>query len=239
MVFKTFIIIWIFYFLTVDLYAQQLAKSPTDDKAYKILDKAIGEPFASENMAIYFESLAFDVEKPESIFTLPVYQVYKGGFVMLNKDKYQVELGLMKSMSDGKLMVIVEEKSKTMIVDSVRKGTKEEEQEEMDAFLKDDFLDGTLDYLGTVMINDHSCHKIKSTLKNSKEDMHVLYWVDVQSGQLYLMAEHIHNAYNVYWVSKVSKTPENHTYDIYLPKKGVTSFHGYKVIDRRFSNIED
>jgi len=217
--------------------AQQATVS-ADDKAYTILDKAIGETFTSQNIGIYFESIAFGIDKPESIFTLPVYKVFRGGFVLIDKDKYQVELGLMKSMSDGKLMVVVEEESKTMIIDSVRKGTKEEEQEEMDAFLKDDFLDGVLEYQGTVMVNNRSCHKIKSTLKNAKEDMHVIYWVDVKSGELYLMAEHMHNTNNVYWVSKVGKAPENQKYDIYVPKKGITNFHGYKVIDRRFTNEE-
>ena len=240
---RTFYIQYILITLNILLNANQalMAQQPgisADDKAYKILDKAIGDLFVSQNTAIYFESIAFGIDKPESIFTLPVYKVYRGGFVMIDKNKYQVELGLMKSMSDGKLMVVVEEQSKTMIIDSVRNGTKEEEEEELNAFLKDDFLDGTLEYQGTVMLNNHSCHKIKSTLKNAKEDMHVIYWVDVKSGELYLMSEHIHNTNNVYWVSKVGKTPTNQKYDIYVPKKGITNFHGYKVIDRRFTNEE-
>lgn len=219
---------------SVSAYAQQ---TTADDKAFKILDKAIGDVFTSEDMGIYFEAIAYEVEKPESIFTLPVYRVFRGGYMFVDKEKFRIELGLMKSICDGKLVVVVEEESKTMIIDSVRKDSEEGQEEEMNAFLNDEFLNGTLSYIGTEKINNRACHKIKSTVKDDKENTHVLYWVDQTTGQLYLMAEFQHNAYNVYWINKIGKAPEDKgRYNVYLPEKGLTTYHGYRVVDNRYTD---
>ncbi len=206
------------------------------EQAEKILDKAIGEVFASESIGISFEGIAYGINKPEDIFTLPVYKVYRGGYLFVNKDKYKVELGLMKSVSDGNVTVMVDEQSKTMIVDSVRKeqtaGT-----DDISALINEDFKESTLEYLGEVMINNHKCYKIISHVKGEKTATEVGYWVDVASGQLYLMSEKQNDICNVYWFGKVGKAPEGYNYTVFLPKKQLTTFHGYTVVDNRFSEI--
>ncbi|MGZ4118445.1 MAG: hypothetical protein ACXVPY_13230, partial [Bacteroidia bacterium] len=211
-----------------------------DDKAFKILDKAIGDVFSSENVGVYFEGIAFGLKKPEDIFTIPVFKLFRGGFVFINKDKYQVELGTMKTISDGKLMVVVDEQSKTMLLDSVNKNTpKEISSQQLEALVKDDFKSATLTYEGIETINNHQCHKIKSIVKNGTSSSDVIYWVDTTTGQLYLMGENQNGEYNVYWLSKVGKAPENFNYSIHLPKNKLSTYHGYSVVDNRYSSEEN
>lgn len=222
----------------VDSFAQ--TKAATNEKALQILDKAIGDVFSSENIGIYFEGIAFGIKKPEDIFTIPVYKVFRGGFLFVNKEKYQLELGLMKSISNGKLMVVIDEQSKTMVIDSVRNTAGNDTIGELDSkeladLISEDFKEATLTYEGVVTINNHKCHKIKSIVTKKAGSTDVLYWVDTVTGQLFLMAENQNNAYNVYWFNRVGKAPENFKYDIFLPEKTLTTFHGYKVIDNRFS----
>jgi hypothetical protein len=215
-------------------------KTSTDDKAYQLLDKAIGSLFTSSNVGMYFEAIAFGIKTPESIFTLPVYKVFKGGFLFVNDDKFQIELGLMKSISDGKVTVIVNEQTKMMIVDSVRANNDSADinSQELESLLNDDFKDAVLTYVDVVTINNHKCHKITSNVKKNSSAADVIYWIDTTTGQLYLMAEKDNEAYNVYWLNKMGKAPANQSYTIYLPSKTLTTYHGYKVVDNRFTDEE-
>jgi hypothetical protein len=219
--------------------AQQV-KDANDEKAVQLLDKAIGDVFFTDNYAVYFEGIAFGVKNPEDIFTLPVYEVYRGGHLFVDKDNYELQGGFMKSLCDGKLMVVVEEQSKTMFIDSVDTDMADDsindpyDTPEFNEVMKDYFTEGTLKYEGIVTINKHKCHKIRSDIKNNKGGTHVLYWVDVKTGMLYLMADYQDNGYCVYWIDKVGKAPAKNSYTIYLPAKLLTDFHGYTVIDNRF-----
>lgn len=230
---------WLVLLLLFNFRVVAQTKTPANDKAFQILDKAIGNVFSSDNIGIYFEGIVFGIQKPEDIFTLPVYKVFRGGFLFIDSDKFQIELGLMKSMSDGKLTVVVDEQSKTMIVDSVRKNEQDDiNMNELQDLVSEDFKDGTLEYQGIVTINNKKCHKIKSIVKSNTSSTEILYWVDVVNEQLYLMAEYQNNGYNVYWFNKVGKAPAKHIYTIYLPKNAITTYHGYTVIDNRFSETE-
>lgn len=209
-----------------------------DEKAYKILDKAIGDVFTSQNIGIYFEGIAFGIKKPEEIFTLPVYKVFRGGYLFVKDDKFEIELGLMKTICDGNVMVVVDEQSKTMLIDSVRNKELEIKYEELESLVGKDFKDGTLVYNGIVAVNNVKCHKITSVVKNNSSSVDITYWVDVATENLYLMAENQNASYNVYWFNKVGKAPLNHTYQFFLSKKTMTSFQGYSVIDNRFTQVK-
>lgn len=212
------------------------AKQQIDEKAFQILDKAFGNFLESENVGIQFEGIAYGIQKPEDIFTLPVYKIFRGGYLYMNKNKFQIELGLMKSMSDGKLMVVIDEQSKTLLIDSVRKNSFEDgESEEMSMLINEDFKESNLIYRGIATVNKHQCHKISSYVKGTGGNAEVTYWVDAVTGQLYLMSENQNGSNNVYWFNRIGKAPENHKYDVYFPKKSLTTFQGYTVLDNRYT----
>lgn len=215
----------------------------SDEKAMEILDNAIGELVVSENFAIYYDGIAAGVKTPEDIFTLPVYEVSRGGHLFVDKDKFEVKAGFMNSICDGKLMVLIQEQNKTMFIDSVNIAADTLadplSDPQFDELMKEYFTEGVIKYQGIITINNHKCHKIRSEIKNNSGNTHVIYWVDVNSGNLYLMAEYDgNNAYTVYWINKVTKAPLKYNYTIFLPPKHLTTFHGYKVIDNRFNNLK-
>ena len=180
----------------------QTGAAGSSKKAEDILDKAIGDVFFTENFSVHFEALCTGLKKPEEIFKMPVYSVYRGGYVFVDGDKFEMNTGMIKTMSDGKLMIAVEERSKTMFIDSVKKDNKDCDLDslgliEFDNSTKEFFIEGKLNYQGEELINSRKCHKIRSDIKNTMGETHVIYWVDVKTGKLYLMAEHQKEGYTV------------------------------------------
>ena len=219
---------------------QLQAQAVNDSLAYRLLDNAFGKDIESGNASIYFESIAYGIKDPKAIFTLPVYEIIKGGFLCVEGKKYEMQLGIVKALSDGKLMVMVDESSKMMYVDSVRSSISMPgldstlEMPDMNK-LMDEMIggEGALSYVGIENIIGKRCHKIKASISDA-EHTHVYYWVEEISKKIYLMAEWQNNAYNVYLFRSVGKAPKAHEYAIYLPEKEIENYHGYTVIDNRY-----
>lgn len=217
-------------------YSFTYAQSQTSDqKAFQLLDKAMGQ-LQQDNAGIVFEGIAYGLKDPKSIFKMPATTFVKGGYLYARGDKYEMYLGAIKGLCDGKLLVLVDEISKTMYVDSVRhKNVPDSLAADVNNLLNETLGKGTLSYQGTEALNGKSYHKIKSEITGT-EVSHVYYWVDAQNGQLLLMAEHQNNAYDAYWFKSIGKAPENYEYSINIPKKEIENYYGYSVIDNRFMN---
>lgn len=218
------------------IYAQV---NTADDKAFQLLDAAIGKAMETGNVSISFEGIAFGQAQPQSIFKLPVYQVVRGGYLYIDGDKFEMQLGGMKNLSDGKTVVVVDEISKTMYVDSVRPSALLDTlgKPDINKLLDETIGDGKLTYLGEEMLNGKKCHKVRNDVTGT-DSKHVLYWINSQTGKLYLMAEWQNNAYDVYWFGNVGKAPKGHDYSVHLPNKELENFYGYMVIDNRFISNE-
>lgn len=215
------------------------AQAKQDDSlAYRLLDNAFGKDIESGNAGIWFESIAYGIKDPKGIFSLPVYQVIKGGFLFMDGKKYEMQLGIVKALSDGKIMVMVDESSKMMYVDSVRTSMAMGDSMPDVNKLMEEIIggEGTLGYAGMETVNGKRCHKIKASVTDA-EHTHVYYWVEEGTGKIYLMAEWQNGAYNVYLFRSVGKAPKGHEYTIYLPEKEIDTYHGYTVIDNRFITI--
>ena len=208
----------------------------SDEKAIQLMDKAIGKAIESNNIAISFEGIAYGLKDPKSIFVLPMYEVKRGGFLFIDGEKMEMQLGAMKSLSDGKLVVVVDEVSKTIFVDSVRNHPliKTDAPIDIAQLFKENFGEGNMSYEGEETINGRKCYKIKSSF-DYKEKNHVYYWIEKNSEKLYLMAEWQNNAYDVYWLKSIDSAPQAHEYAINLPKKELEQYYGYNVIDQRFA----
>lgn len=207
-----------------------------EKKCYDMLDKALGKYLESDNMAIYFESIAFDIKDPEKIFSLPVYKVYKGGYMFILGKKYEIQVGTMKALCDGKLSVFIDETQKVMLVDSLNHiNPSDSSLANMEAAMSESINDATLSYVGEVTLQAKKYHKIKAVV-SGKMSGHVLYYIDVTTGQMFLMAEYQNNTYTAYQFGKIAKVPAGHEFGIQLPKKEIQSFYGYEVIDNRFLN---
>ena len=209
----------------------QLSKEET----FKILDKALGPLTSAKSTAIYFEGLAFGVKEPTSIFTLPAYQVFKGGFLFSEGHKFEMQLGKMKGLSDGKLLVVIDETTKKMFVDSVRsKGLiKPDKALDIGVLFREQIGDCHLEYLGRQTLQNKVCHKIKSVCRRNDKEVSAQYWIEINTNQLLLMSELQNKLYNVYWIKKTGLAPVGHDYTVRLPKKEMESFHGYEVFDHR------
>jgi hypothetical protein len=206
-----------------------------DQKAFQLMDKALGNALESGNAALYFEGIAYGLKDPLSIFSLPVYQVVRGGYLFIHGKKHEMHLGSIKSLSDGKLVVVVDEISKTMFIDSVRNASQRYFEEKPDlSGLFSQLGDADLVYRGTQKVNGRDCHRITSTF--DKVQAEVTYYIDQNTGQLYLMAEKQEGSYNVYWFNRISKVSPGHVFSVNLPKGTgeLDKLYGYEVIDHRF-----
>lgn len=213
------------------------SQTPGDQKAFDLLNKAMGpvDP-ESGSMAIYFEGIAIGASRPQDIFSLPAYKVYRGGFFFSEDRKFEMQIGVLKGLCDGKVMVIIDEVSKTMVIDSLRdkvlRGV--EEVPDVGKLFDETFKDMQLKYSGKETVNGKVCHKIKGEFPDDPS-RHVWYYIEEASGRLLLIGEWQGEGYDVYWIKKIDKAPKDHSYQVKLPNKELTSYYGYEVVDMRFA----
>lgn len=215
--------------------ATQFSFSQPSPDPVQLLDKAIGRAIESSDVAIVFEAIGYGLKKPLNIFTFPSNQVIHGGFLFIEGNKSEMQLGPVKSISDGNLLVVVDDVSKTMFIDSVRviPLIDNKEKPNIEKSFIETFGEGILSYEGEEKINGKDYHKIKSSF-NNEENGHSYYWLDKQTEQIYLMADWQNNAYDVYWFRSVGNSLKGHDYSINLPEKELETYYGYNVIDHRF-----
>ncbi len=211
------------------------AQQGADDQAFRVLDKALEGIWEKENYAIYFKAIAFDVRQPLDIFSLPAYRQRLGGYIYVDGKRFEMRLGVMKALCDGKLLVMVDESSGLMVVDSLREKTMEGFDEELDleALLNEKFGLGQLSLEGKELVNKRECYRIRCTFENSGNE--ALYYVDVQKGTLTLMAERTGEDYDVYLVDRIGAAPPRHVYTVNLPDRELEELYGYEVIDMRYT----
>jgi len=225
-------LIGILFINVCNLSAQDI--NAKDQKAFDILNKAFGGIGEAKSYGIYFEGITYDVQKPSDIFSQPVYKVFRGGHLFANEKKFEIEVGKMKALCDGKLMVMINEEEKSMLIDSLReRSEKEMEGIDMIKILGEDFSNNGLSYEGIEKVNLKECHKIKAVFPNMP-DYYVYYYVETASGKLYLMAEWQEKSYDVYWIQKIAKAPIGYDYNVNIPKNEIETLYGYQVFDLRF-----
>lgn len=201
----------------------------------KLLDKALGGALGQNNMSITFEGIAYSQQDPVAIFNLPVYEVIRGGYVYVDGKKYEMKLGSMKAISDGQIMVVADEVSKTLYIDSLRTLPADSVVPLVERLVSENFGEGNLSYIGKEKVNGKMCHKIKSSFSN-QFNTHVYYWIEVATDKLYLMAEWQNVGYDIYWFNNIGKAPSNYDYSVNLPNTELDTYYGYNVIDNRFIN---
>lgn len=237
MIFQKYTFVYLWVIVLWLLSAGTGLAQQQDDKAFEILDKAIGLQEKEVDLAIYFEDMAFGVADPLAIFKLPAYAVQKGGFIYMKDDQYEIQLGILKALSDGKLSILVNEQERMVIVDSVRSGMagfgEEGEQPDLQSLLKENLYNSQLSYVGLEEIQGNTCHKIKATFPDA-QDTYVLYWVREKDHKLLLMVEKQGSNFDVYHIRKISKTPKDHQFTIHVPATEMTEFHGYEIFDFRY-----
>lgn len=207
-----------------------------DSMAMSLLDEALGFIIEENSGAIYYETIARDLEDPLEIFTLPLYRVDKGGYWFFDGDRFEMVAGDIKALCDGKLLTLIDEENRFMYIDSVRLEPLLDVEGEISGF--DEFIDrqfgqGNATYLGEEIVKGKPCHKIKAYMEKQAGD-YVLYWIDKAGMQLVLMAEKAESVYTVYEIKSVGKVPEDHSYKIVLPGHEIVDFYGFKVVDMRF-----
>ncbi|MFL5730432.1 MAG: hypothetical protein ACJ75J_13170 [Cytophagaceae bacterium] len=223
-------------FCMKSLYGQQ----KDDQQAFDILNTAMGNIGNEDNnTSMYFEGIAFGIQNPLTVFTLPAYKVHRGGFMLTEGKKFEIQLGIMKALCDGKIMVIIDEQSKSMVIDSVRDHVPglEDQTPDIQKMLEENIGVGNLKYEGKETVNGKLCHKIKASYSDELKT-HVYYWVEVTKNQLLLMAEWQTNAYDVYWIRKMGKCPKGHVFAVNIPKREIETLYGYEVFDMRFTSAQ-
>lgn len=241
---KQFLLITWFLIGSLSAFAQNFKN--TNEKAFKILDKALGQIIESQNVAVKFDAIGFDLKEPKEIFSLPVYKVFRGGYLYIKGKKFEMQMGASKSLCDGKILVVVDETSKMMYVDSVEasnplaKGTEEEKSMAMSNSFFAIMGDHRLTYEGIERFSGRSLHRIRAVFTGDVPE--VTYWVDEKLGTLYMMSERhpTSHLYTVYTVSSIRKVPDNHSFSVHLPKgRELEKYYGYEVIDNRFIRVKN
>lgn len=196
------------------------------DKTFKVFE-------SKTKYAIYFETVAMQQKRPSDVFTASVYQQHKGGYVYVEGQKYEYNMGVIKVLCDGQLLVYIDEVEKQLIVDSLRDQDAEAQQLVFNNMLEKEHGDFNYQYLKVDTLKGKPYHQIKCTLSKNK-DVHMLYWIDTKTEQMYMYAEYNEGLYNVYLIKKYGTPPAKHNYSIFLPKTEIKTFHGYEVLDQRF-----
>jgi uncharacterized protein YodC (DUF2158 family) len=224
------LLIWLIVLNTSESIAQK-----TDQLAYDLLEKAMGPIGKEEPLALYFEGLCFGLKSPTGIFSQPVYKVYRGGYMYNDGKKFEVQLGIMKALCDGNIMVVIDEQSKTMVIDSLRASVPgfEDQVPDIEKLITKEIGDAELHYEGKEIVQGKSCHRIRTQYKGHGA-AHILYYVEEKSGRMFLISEFQRGVYDCYWIKKIGKAPENYNYAIHIPKKETEKMYGYEVHDFRF-----
>jgi uncharacterized protein YodC (DUF2158 family) len=217
--------------------AENIRAQDGNNKAFALLEKAMGPIGTEERMALHFEGLSFGLASPTGIFSQPVYKVYRGGYMYNDGKKFEVQLGVIKALCDGNIMVVVDEQSKTMIVDSLRSSVPgfADQAPDIEKLISQEIGDADLKYEGTETVNGRNCHRIRAQYKDKDKASHILYYIEEKSGKLLLISEYQQGAYDCYWIKKIGKAPENYQYTIHIPGKEMEKLYGYEVYDFRFT----
>lgn len=220
--------------LTITCFAQNTAQAGQQD-ARQIMEKAMTK-VGTGRFAIYFEALGYGLTKPQDIFTLPAYKVYKGGYFFNDNNRFELSTGIFKGVSDGSIMVFINEEEKSMVIDSIRTGTPTGEEPTMEMFrslLPGVAADQELVYDGKETLKGTACHRIKTQSQESQAIVSY-YYVSVKDSRLVMMADYHDKKYDVYWIKKIASPPAAYTYTVKIPRHEVSKLYGYEVYDMRF-----
>ncbi len=214
------------------------AYAQVDSLAFQILDNAIGFIFNQGSGAIYYETVAQNVENPLDIFRLPLYQIDKGGHWFMDGNKFEISTAGMKALCDGKLISIIDMDAQTMYVDSIREeplvAIEDGKKPGYEELIEKEYGEGVMEYLGEEKIKGVNCHKIKANLEKLDGEF-TLYWVSKKDNKLVLMAEKAEDLYTVYDIKEIKEVPVNYNYSIVLPNEEIEEFYGLQVFDMRFA----
>ena len=232
------------WFIKIILVMSMLALSVQSNAQHSkeslrnMLEQGFANKLKSGNAAIYFHGVA-KLKNPKDIFSIPVQKMDKGNYYLVDGNKLEMRMPGVKSISDGKTIVVVDEVSKMMYVDVVHKRVKGKDGKAPDvkAMFAQNFGKGELSYEKEETINGRKCHKIKYNF--NKDNRHVYYWVDAQVNDLILMAESNRDMYQVYWFDRITNVPKKHKFKVNLPEEEMTAYHGYEVIDQRKANSKN
>lgn len=228
------------------------AQSSDEDLAFELITDAMQQlTKKEEGMGMYFESIAYDLEDPKLIFSLPKGQAYKEGHYLIDGNKFEIKLGIMNAICDGQVMVITDEQLAQMYIDSFRTKIPGKEQlqamgyevpatpaPDMTTIFTENYGEVDIQYLGTETLQGKRCHKIKKYNVEKPEELHFIYWITYDTHELLLLASKEHQAYSTYWIKEITKAPEKYNYTIQLPQQELQTYYGYEVMDARFINNE-
>jgi hypothetical protein len=227
---KVFCVLLLFSYST---YAQQGNIDPL-----KILENAMSK-LQEPDYVIYYEGLALGTNSPTAIFTMPKYKIYRGGYFIVDNEKFELSLGLFKGLSDGKLVVYINEAEKSIMIDSVRATPLVETGDadpmvEYAKMMDFDMQNIKFNYEGKEKVNGHLCYKIKSN-EHGKEKRFACYYVKVKDSKILLMSDFNGVAYDNFWIKEIKNAPKNHKFDIKnIPNTEISTLAGYKATDMRF-----
>lgn len=222
-----------FMFSIVKMQAQ------SSNQAYEILEASIGHLDEKKGFALHFEGVAYELQKPLEIFSMPSYKVFRGGYLYVQGDKYELKLANTGAISNGVIYLVTDELNKMVYVDSINRSHKDETQYgvSLTEFLDKNIKDENIKLEGEEMVKGDLCYKIKAGMNIHEKDTHVLYYIGKKDKKLKMMAEWVNGSYTVYWIRSIGKAPSGHNYDFGFPTTQVEDLEGYKVFDFRYINL--
>ncbi len=229
------ITVYLFLSVSINLIAQE--DNSIDANSLQLLEKAMS-PLSGERGVISFHKIAYGIKEPLSIFSLGKDITYQSCYYIFDGRKFEMNLGEMQALSDGRLLVVVNKPAGQIYIDSMRTENPVDKNvgtySDLTKMFETEFGNSMLNFVGEEVVNGILCKKIKASFSESKD--YVLYWVDAEKGTMVLMAENQQNSFVVYWVKEITNNPGNHDFDIHLPKKEIESMYGFTVFDMRYAD---
>jgi len=213
------------------------ASSQIDNKAFELLNETLEPLFKSDGFTITFSSIRNGRGIPFMDSEMVDFDQTKGE-IQISKDKYLLDFGILKSMSDGELVVFVNELDATMVVDSVGRFP---DGNDKSNFFSEPQKEGILSMkLEEILFEGRRYKSVISKDRNKvNEDLEleiVSYFLFDQEGKWRYWVEFNpkEKTFVRYTIGGVKIDSEISKLKVHFPSEEVSEFRGYSVFDNRF-----
>jgi hypothetical protein len=226
------------YIILLIALVPYLAHSQVDTLAYKQWEKLFAPMFSGEGYKVDFDCITNGKGHPlTAIKSVP--NACVKGFLHLSEYKYSIDFGAVKALCDNKLVIMINEAEKIMVVDSVARYTSNENP--FGTLIQDttnkDFMSiqlETITFLNQRYKAIIARDKIQDTYTGTS--LVTTYFLIDKSGEWKHWIEYRENNSEYTWFTVGDKLVDKSIVDqkIHLPKTEVNNMAGYQVMDYRF-----
>lgn len=232
-------LIYRFIFWCVGCLYMPLAMGQIDSLAFTEWEKLFDPITTKPGYRIDFKCIVNGVGNPFNVDSAPEDCV--SGFMHFGKDKYKIDFGVMKTVCDGKLLVLINEVDHTMLVDSMDK-----HRISADNILEELKKDSAMSHMGRLImenkrfLNTNYQAVVATDMMYEEGDTTgvklVTYLLidDKKQWKHWIEYREELNEFTWFYIEKVGVDKRILDINITIPKHEIDQYAGYGVSDYRF-----